>query len=90
MGRLLAEREVLEQEVRRLADALGGEKTEEEERGRRRWRRSLWAVLAVKRWTALRKRTTVLFRMEAGGGGVAVCMCGDSPTETLKGQFAQF
>ncbi|XP_047242786.1 coiled-coil domain-containing protein 171-like [Girardinichthys multiradiatus] len=88
--RQLAERELLEQEVRRLADALGGEKEEEEEeeekrrRTMRRWRKSVCAVLALKRWMALSKKTMVLFRLERSGGSVAVCMWGDSRTATLK------
>ncbi|KAK5618353.1 hypothetical protein CRENBAI_019425 [Crenichthys baileyi] len=84
--RQLAERELLEQEVRRLADALGGEKEEEEKRRRtmRRWRKSVCAVLALKRWMALSKKTMVLFRLERSGGSVAVCMCGDLRTATLK------
>ncbi|KAM4714017.1 coiled-coil domain-containing protein 171 isoform 2-T2 [Anableps anableps] len=91
LGRRLAERELLEAEVRRLADALGGEKTEEEEEEqrrrtmRRRWRRSMCAVLALKRWMALSKKTKVMFRLERSGGSVAVCMCGEELTATLKG-----
>ncbi|KAL7375433.1 hypothetical protein ABVT39_017153 [Epinephelus coioides] len=94
--RRLAEREVLEEEVRRLARALGGEEDEEgEEEGRRRrravrrWRKSVCVVLAVRRWCALGKQTTVLFRLErggrGGGGGPAVCVCGES-TATQKSQ----
>ncbi|XP_037335725.2 coiled-coil domain-containing protein 171-like isoform X2 [Pungitius pungitius] len=75
--RRLAEREVLEEEVRRLAQALGGEEEqdEEEEEGRRRrrrraaagrWRRAVCAVLAAGRCSALGRRTAVLFRLEAG------------------------
>ncbi|XP_077962091.1 coiled-coil domain-containing protein 171 isoform X1 [Gasterosteus aculeatus] len=72
--RRLAEREVLEEEVRRLARALGGEEEdEEEEESRRRrwaaagrWRRSVCAVLAARRWSALGQRSTVLFRLETG------------------------
>lgn len=90
LRRQLAERELLEQEVRRLADALGGEQEEEEEERRRRairrWRRSAWAVLALKRWMAMTKRTMVLFRLERSGGGVAVCRCGDAHMASLKGK----
>ncbi|XP_039996621.1 coiled-coil domain-containing protein 171-like isoform X2 [Xiphias gladius] len=92
LSRRLAEREALEEEVRRLADALGGEEDEvegEEERGRRavrRWRRSVCVVLAVRRWCALAQKTTVLFRLERGGGSTAVCVCGESATATQKGQ----
>ncbi|KAM4536511.1 uncharacterized protein ccdc171 [Odontesthes bonariensis] len=93
--RWLAEKQLLEEEVRRLADALGGEKDpEEEEEGRgrraarRRWRRSVCVVLAIKRWCALTRRTTVLFRLERGGGAVAVCVYGET-TATQKGQEAQ-
>ncbi|XP_022622384.1 coiled-coil domain-containing protein 171, partial [Seriola dumerili] len=88
LSRRLAERELLEEEVRRLADALGGE--EEEGPGRRavrRWRRSVCAVLAARRWCTLAKKTTVLFRLEGGGGGSAVCVCGESATATRKGQY---
>ncbi|XP_034424677.1 coiled-coil domain-containing protein 171-like [Hippoglossus hippoglossus] len=88
--RRLAEREVLEEEVRRLANALGDEEDDEEERrGRmavRRWRRSVWAVLAVRRWCTLAKKTTVLLRVERGGGAPAVCVCGETATATLKVQ----
>ncbi|XP_040887530.1 coiled-coil domain-containing protein 171-like [Toxotes jaculatrix] len=91
LSRRLAEREVLEEEVRRLADALRGEEEEEEEeeRGRRavrRWRRSVCVVLAVRRWCALAKKTTVLFRLERGGSSLAVCVCARSATATQKGQ----
>ncbi|KAF0028919.1 hypothetical protein F2P81_018024 [Scophthalmus maximus] len=90
--RRLAESEALEEEVRRLAGALGGEEDEdeEEERGRRavrRWRRSVWAVLAARRWRALAKETTVLFRLERGGGGPDVCVCGDVARATQEGQI---
>ncbi|XP_074480289.1 uncharacterized protein ccdc171 [Sebastes fasciatus] len=85
LSRRLAEREELEEEVRRLVGALGGEEDGgEEEEGRRRravrrWRRSVCVVLAVRRWCSLSKQTTVLFRLERGGGGVlAVCVCGDA------------
>ncbi|XP_058482008.1 coiled-coil domain-containing protein 171-like [Solea solea] len=86
--RRLAEREELEEEVRTLVDALGGE-DEEEERGKRaarRWRRSVCAVLAVRRWRSLAKNSTVMFRLEGGGSGLAVCVCGDTTTATQKGQ----
>ncbi|KAM8898532.1 LOW QUALITY PROTEIN: uncharacterized protein ccdc171 [Spinachia spinachia] len=86
--RRLAEREVLEEEVRRLAQALGGEEEEDEEGRRRsrrwaaaaRWRRSVCAVLAARRWSALGQRSTVLFRLETGEG---VTMA------TRKGQEAE-
>ena len=80
--------------MRRLADALGGEKDTKEEEGRgrraarRRWRRSVCVVLAMKRWCALTRRTTVLFRLERGGSGAAVCVYGEA-TATQKGQEAQ-
>ncbi|KAL6118213.1 ccdc171 [Pungitius sinensis] len=70
--RRLAEREELEEEVRRLAQALGGEEEEQEEGRRRRWaaagrwRRSVCAVLAARRCSALGRRTAVLFRLETG------------------------
>lgn len=92
LSRQLVEREVLEEEVKRLADALGGDKDnaqEEEKRGKRavrRWRRSVCVVFAVRRWCALAKKTAVLFRLERGSGGpsVCVCICGDSSTATQK------
>ncbi|XP_035526189.1 coiled-coil domain-containing protein 171-like [Morone saxatilis] len=81
---------MLEEEVRRLAAALGGEEDKEEEgSGReavRRWRRCVCVVLAVRRWRALTKQTTVLFRVERGGGEPAVGVCGGSPTATQKGR----
>uniref|UniRef100_A0A4W6ERL4 Coiled-coil domain containing 171 n=2 Tax=Lates calcarifer TaxID=8187 RepID=A0A4W6ERL4_LATCA len=89
LSRRLAEREALEEEVRRLADALGGEEEEEERRRSRavrRWRRCVGVVLAVRRWRALAKNTTVLFWVERGGGGLAVSVCGESATATQKGQ----
>ncbi|XP_067435637.1 coiled-coil domain-containing protein 171-like [Thunnus thynnus] len=99
LSRRLAEREELEEEVRRLAGALGGEEggeEEKEERGRRRrrrravrrWRRSVCVVLAVRRWRAFANKTAVLFRLERGDGGpaVCVCVCGNKATATQKGQ----
>ncbi|XP_035989880.1 coiled-coil domain-containing protein 171 isoform X2 [Fundulus heteroclitus] len=87
LRRQLAERELLEQEVRRLADALGGQEEEEEEeerrrKTRRRWRKGVCAVLALQRWTALSRRTAALFQLERSGGSVAVC--GDPTTASLK------
>lgn len=79
--------------MRTLARALGGEEDEEEEEAKRsrrravrRWRRSVCVVLAVRRWRALAKQTTVLFRLERGGGVPAVCVCGESATATQKGE----
>ncbi|XP_070711254.1 coiled-coil domain-containing protein 171 [Pempheris klunzingeri] len=94
LSRQLAEREVLEEEVRRLAGALGGDEEEEEEgrrrrrRAVRRWRRSVCVVLAVRRWSALANQTAVLFRVERRGSGLAVSVCGGSTTATRKGQDA--
>ncbi|KAM3857465.1 coiled-coil domain-containing protein 171 [Diretmus argenteus] len=94
LSRRLAEREALEEEVRRLASALGGEEEEEGGGSRRRavmrWRRSVCVVLAVRRWCVLARRSTVLFRLEQGGGGQAVCVCvdGESATESRKGHDA--
>ncbi len=94
LSRRLAEREALEQEVRRLAGALGSEEDEKEEeirrkrRAVRRWRRSVCVVLAVRRLCALAKQTTVLFRLEVGGGWPAVCVSRESPTAAQKGQDA--
>ncbi|XP_027894499.1 LOW QUALITY PROTEIN: coiled-coil domain-containing protein 171 [Xiphophorus couchianus] len=89
LGRRLVERERLELEVRKLADALGGERTEEEEeeergrRARRRWRSGAGAVMAVNRWTALRKETEVVLRLERSGG--SVCVCAAPRTAAQKG-----
>ncbi|XP_041841917.1 coiled-coil domain-containing protein 171, partial [Melanotaenia boesemani] len=89
----LVQRELLEEEVRRLTDALGGEKEEEQGSGRRRravrrWRRSVCAVLAIKRWCMLSRKTDVLFRLERGGGAPAVGVCGPSPSATRKPEDA--
>ncbi|XP_069544640.1 coiled-coil domain-containing protein 171, partial [Brachyistius frenatus] len=96
LSRRLADGELLEEQVRSLADALGGKEDEEEEevkegerrrrRAVRRWRRSVCAVLAVGRWRSLARKTTVLFRLERGGGASAVCVCGSSATATREGQ----
>ncbi|CAJ1048295.1 Hypothetical predicted protein [Xyrichtys novacula] len=91
LSRRLAEREELEEEVRRLAGALGGEDGEEEEKRRRRrtavrrWRKSVWAVLAVRRWCVLANQTTVLLQVERGGGA-SVCVCGETSTGAEEGQ----
>lgn len=85
--RRLEEKEQLEEEVRRLAEALGGEKEELERgggRALRRWRRSVCAVLAVRRWSLLARKTQVVFRVERGGA--TVCVCADSATAAAKGQ----
>uniref|UniRef100_A0A3B3HSA5 Coiled-coil domain containing 171 n=1 Tax=Oryzias latipes TaxID=8090 RepID=A0A3B3HSA5_ORYLA len=83
--RRLLENEQLEQEVRRLAGALGGDEEEEGGEGRavRRWRRSVCALLAVRRWSLLGRKTQVVFRVE--GGGATVGVCADS-TASAKGQ----
>lgn len=93
LSRQLVEREALEGEVKRLADALGGDKEEmEDEEGRRRravrrrWRRSVCVVLAVRRWCALAKKTAVLFRLDRGGGGFSVSVWGELTMATQKGQ----
>ncbi|XP_068164871.1 coiled-coil domain-containing protein 171 isoform X2 [Antennarius striatus] len=91
LSRQLAEKEVLEEEVRRLAGALGGEKGEEEEKGGkgravRRWRRSVCVVLAVRRLRELARETTVLFRLEMKDDRPAVRVCGGLYTATQKGQ----
>ncbi|XP_065806347.1 coiled-coil domain-containing protein 171-like isoform X4 [Labrus bergylta] len=88
LSRRLAEREELEEEVRWLAGALGGEEDAEEEKKRRRravgrWRRSVCVVLAVRRWCQLANQTTVLFRVERGGGA-AVFVCGGTTTATRE------
>nr|XP_005755296.1 PREDICTED: coiled-coil domain-containing protein 171 [Pundamilia nyererei] len=91
--RQLAERKQLEEEVRRLVDALEGEKDQEKEeekkrertrRATKRWRRTVCAVLAVRRWCSLARNTTVLLRLERGGGAPAVCVCGGADTATQK------
>lgn len=69
--------------MRRLAAALGDE--EEEAGGKRKravrwWRRSVWAVLAVRKWCLLGRQTTVLFRVEVGGTGPAIGVCGGVAT----------
>ncbi|XP_067379209.1 coiled-coil domain-containing protein 171-like isoform X1 [Channa argus] len=91
LSKQLALRRALEEEVRKLADALGGDKKDEkEERGRRavrRWRRGVCVVLAVRRWCALAKTTAVLFRLERSGSGPAVCVCGELATATQEGQL---
>ncbi|KAM9836863.1 uncharacterized protein ccdc171 [Aulostomus maculatus] len=84
VSRRLAEKEELEEEVRRLAAALAGE---EEDRGRqaaRRWRRVMCVAVAVKRWRSLARQTTVLFRLERGSSGPAVCVRGDVTTVTKE------
>ncbi|KAK2863391.1 hypothetical protein Q5P01_002924 [Channa striata] len=90
LARQLGLSRALEEEVRRLADALGGDSDDKkEERGRRavrRWRRSVCVVLAVRRWCALAKTTPVLFRLERSGRGPAVSVCGELATATQKGQ----
>ncbi|XP_028298218.1 coiled-coil domain-containing protein 171 isoform X2 [Gouania willdenowi] len=64
----------LEQEVRRLADALGGGLPEPGRAvARTRWRRSLWAVLAVTRWQLLVKNNHVVFWFDGVGGAMGVC-----------------
>lgn len=87
LSRRLVEREALEEEVRRLAAALGGEEDEGEGRRKRaqdRWRRSVCVVSAVRRWRLLARRTTVLFQVEVGGGPPAVGVCGGSTAATQK------
>ncbi|KAM9426728.1 uncharacterized protein ccdc171 isoform 2-T2 [Pholidichthys leucotaenia] len=84
LSRRLEEREQLEEGVRRLTDALGNEKEEKEGEVVRRWRRSVCAVLAVRRWRSLAKKTTVLFRLERGDGAPAVSVCGEEAMDTQK------
>lgn len=83
--------------MRRLAAALGDE--EEEPGGKRRravrwWRRSVWAVLAVRKWRLLGRQTTVLFQVEVGGTGPAIGVCGgvamvahEDENGRISGQF---
>lgn len=95
--RQLAERDALEEEVRRLAAALGDEE-EEAGGGRRRavrwWRRSVWAVLAVRKWRLLGRQTTVLFQVEVRGTGPAIGVCGGVATvaceDENRGSSGQF
>ncbi|XP_054863442.1 coiled-coil domain-containing protein 171-like isoform X1 [Amphiprion ocellaris] len=87
LSRRLEELELLEEEVRRLGDALGAQEEEQEDGGRRsrplrRWRRTVWVVMAVRRWRQLAANTTLLFQVETGGR--TVCVCGGSAT--LEGQ----
>uniref|UniRef100_A0A3B3DZU2 Coiled-coil domain containing 171 n=1 Tax=Oryzias melastigma TaxID=30732 RepID=A0A3B3DZU2_ORYME len=85
--RRLEEKEQLEEEVRRLAEALGGENEEQDKGGRtalRRWRRSMCAVLVARRWSLLARKTQVVFRVERGGA--TVCVCADPATAATKGQ----
>lgn len=93
LSRRLAERETLEKEVRRLAAALGGQEEEEDRRRRavRWWRRSVYAVLALRKWQNLAGRATVLFRVEVGHGRTAVGLCAGSTTaqkDLIPGQFS--
>ncbi|KAM6909408.1 LOW QUALITY PROTEIN: coiled-coil domain-containing protein 171 [Xenentodon cancila] len=89
LSRRLVERELLEEEVKKLADALEGEKDKKEkenERRRsaaRRWRRSVGVVVALRRWRALSKKTAVIFRLD---GGAAVCVCAALPAATETDQ----
>lgn len=82
LARQLAGRELLEEEVARLADALGGDAEERGRRAARRWRRSVWAVVAVRRWRRL--DSTVLFRLEGGGVAVSVSTKGKSSQSSSR------
>lgn len=89
LSRQLAEKEVLEEEVRRLAAALGGQ--EDEGGGRRalrRWRTVVWALLALHRWRELTRRPTALFQVEVGRGGATVGICGGWTPEARRGQVS--
>ncbi|XP_061922911.1 coiled-coil domain-containing protein 171-like isoform X4 [Entelurus aequoreus] len=80
-----AAREELEQELRRLAGALGGDEDEgggQRRRARRRWRKYACVLSAVRRLRAFAKRSTVLFRVERGSGRPAVYVA----MATLMGQ----
>lgn len=82
LSRWLAGKEVLEEEVRRLATALGGEEAEGgRRRALRRWRRVVWVLLAAYRWRELTRQTTVLFQVEVGRGGATVGVCGGLLTQ---------
>lgn len=77
----LEEKEALEEELRRLAAALGDEEEEAGGRGRsgmvvQRWRKSVWAVRAARRWRLLGRKTSVLFQVQVGGARPAVGVCG--------------
>nr|XP_057924907.1 coiled-coil domain-containing protein 171-like isoform X2 [Doryrhamphus excisus] len=79
----LAAREELEKELRRLAGALGeGEAEGRRSQVRRRWRKYACVLLAVRWWRDIAKRSLVLFRLERGGSGPAVCVA----TANLTGQ----
>lgn len=87
LSRRLADKEVLEEEVRRLAAALGGQEEEGGGRGvARRWRRLVWALVAVHRWRQLARQSTVLLQVEVGGGGATVGVCGGWTPEAPGGQ----
>lgn len=77
----LDEKEAQEEELRRLAAALEDEEKEAGGSGRRgivmrRWRRSVWAVRAARRWRSLGQQSSVLFQVDVGGAGPTVGVCG--------------
>ncbi|XP_054609583.1 coiled-coil domain-containing protein 171-like isoform X2 [Dunckerocampus dactyliophorus] len=81
----LAAREELEEELRRLAGALGGDEEEgggQRSQARRRWRKYVCVLSAVRRWRDIAKRSPVLFWLDRAGCGPAVCVS----TATLMGQ----
>ncbi|XP_077400336.1 uncharacterized protein ccdc171 isoform X2 [Vanacampus margaritifer] len=81
----LAAREELEEELRRLADALagdGGERTPEGTRARTRWRKYVCVVSALRWWRAVGRRSMELFRLEMRNAGPVVCVA----TATLMGE----
>ncbi|XP_056156773.1 coiled-coil domain-containing protein 171-like [Lampris incognitus] len=93
LSKRLAEREALEGEVRRLALALGEEAEEKggrggQERGRRRWRRGVCAVLALRRMCVLARHSSVLFRLDTHAQVVSVCVCGEPATAAEEGHMA--
>ncbi|XP_061152278.1 coiled-coil domain-containing protein 171-like isoform X1 [Syngnathus typhle] len=81
----LAAREELEEELRRLAGALsgdGGEKTLEGTLAKRRWKKYVCVVSALRWWRAVGRRSMELFRLEMGGAGPVVCVA----TAALTGE----
>ncbi|XP_019711546.1 coiled-coil domain-containing protein 171 isoform X1 [Hippocampus comes] len=84
LGSRLAAREELEEELRRLACALGGDGGERKTQGssaRRRWRKYMCVVSALRWWRAIGRRSMELFRLEMGQAGPVVCVA----SSTLMG-----
>ncbi|CAL9694791.1 unnamed protein product [Knipowitschia caucasica] len=75
--RRLSDRDVLEQEVMSLLEALEAKETDvqlqKKNSVRRRWRRAFTALSALRKWCILGKMSRVLFRLQT----VGVSLCGD-------------